>query len=85
MSWRLLGNKSGATRLGFALVLKYFEIEGEFPRYSEQVPAAAVEFMAGLVKVDSAEFGKYSFDNRAAKYHRGQIPGGAGFRPATGD
>lgn len=36
--WRLLGNKTGATRLGFALVLKYVEIEGEFPRYGEQVP-----------------------------------------------
>ncbi|WP_280137821.1 hypothetical protein [Actinopolyspora xinjiangensis] len=24
--WRLVGNKSGATRLGFALLLKFFEI-----------------------------------------------------------
>lgn len=46
--WRLLGNKTGATRLGFASVLKYIEIEGEFPRYAEQVPQAAVEFVAGL-------------------------------------
>jgi hypothetical protein len=81
--WRLLGNKSGATRLGFALVLKYFEIEGEFPRFGEQVPSAAVEFVADLVRVDPAEFGKYSFDNRSAKYHRGQIREALGFSPAT--
>jgi hypothetical protein len=27
----LLGNKSGATRLGFALLLKFFELEGVSP------------------------------------------------------
>ncbi|MCW2864000.1 MAG: transposase Tn3 family protein [Actinoallomurus sp.] len=42
----LLGNKSGATRLGFGLVLKFFEQEARFPR-REDVPKAAVEFMAG--------------------------------------
>lgn len=26
--WRLVGNKSGATRLGFSLLLKFFELEG---------------------------------------------------------
>ncbi len=26
--WRLLANKAGATRLGFALLLKFFEFEG---------------------------------------------------------
>jgi hypothetical protein len=81
--WRLLGNKTGATRLGFALVLKYIEIEGEFPRFGEQVPLAAVEFVAGLVKVDPAEFAKYSFDNRTAEYHRAQIRQALGLRPAT--
>ena len=28
---RLLANKSGATRLGFALALKFFELEARFP------------------------------------------------------
>ena len=28
----LVANKSGATRLGFALLLKFFEIEARFPR-----------------------------------------------------
>jgi hypothetical protein len=46
----LLVNKSGATRLGFALLLKFFELEARFPR-REDVPKAAVEFMAGQVKV----------------------------------
>ncbi|MEV4575653.1 DUF4158 domain-containing protein [Nonomuraea jabiensis] len=49
----LLSNKSGATRLGFGLMLKFFELEARFPR-REDVPRPAVEFMAGQVKVDAA-------------------------------
>ena len=41
----LLANKSGATRLGFAVLLKYFEQEARFPR-REDVPRAAVDFVA---------------------------------------
>ncbi|MGP3991513.1 hypothetical protein [Streptomyces sp. 3N207] len=26
--WKLVANKSGATRLGFCLMLKFFEMEG---------------------------------------------------------
>jgi len=81
--WRLLGNKTGATRLGFALILKYFEIEGRFPGYPEEVPSPAVEFMAELVKVETALFAKYSLTNRTAEYHRAQIREALGFRPAT--
>jgi hypothetical protein len=35
--WRLLGNKTGVTRLGFAVILKYFEMEGRFPAYPEEI------------------------------------------------
>lgn len=42
----LLGNKSGATRLGFAVLLKLFQADGRFPRRPEDVPAAAVETVA---------------------------------------
>jgi hypothetical protein len=64
--WRLTGNKTGATRLGFALLLKFYEIGGRFPACSEEVPAAAVEYLAGLVKVEPDAFAKYSWsDSRA--------------------
>jgi hypothetical protein len=52
----LLANKTGSTRLGFALMLKFFEQEARFPR-REDVPKAAVEFVSGQVKVDAAESG----------------------------
>ncbi|MGW0593784.1 DUF4158 domain-containing protein [Streptosporangium sp. NPDC002607] len=55
-----LGNKTGATRLGFALLLKFFELEVRFPR-REDMPRAAVEFMAGQVKVDAVLFADYQW------------------------
>jgi hypothetical protein len=35
----LVGNKSGATRLGSAVLLKFFEIEARFPRGADELPA----------------------------------------------
>lgn len=34
----LLANKSGATRLGFAVLLKYFQYEGQFPPHKSDIP-----------------------------------------------
>src|SRR5208337_3942235 len=75
----LLVNKSGATRLGFALLLKFFELEARFPR-REDVPKAAVEFMAGQVKVDPALFAEYRWSGSTIEYHRAQIREFHGFR-----
>jgi hypothetical protein len=40
--WELIAKKCGRTRLGFAVVLKFFELEGRFPRHAGEVPKAAV-------------------------------------------
>jgi hypothetical protein len=53
--WVLVANKTGATRLGFALLLKFFELEGRFPTHAAELPPAAVEYVAGLVKVAASE------------------------------
>lgn len=31
--WELITNKASVTRLGFAVLLKFYEIEGRFPAY----------------------------------------------------
>jgi hypothetical protein len=58
--WQLVGNKTGPTRPGFALMLTFYEIKGRFPAYPEEVPPAAVEYVASLVKVSPVTFAKYS-------------------------
>ncbi len=79
----LLGNKTGVTRLGFAVLLKLFQDEGRFPRRPEDVPAAAVEAIAGQVGVAAAAWLGYDWRGRTIEYHRAQIRAALGFREAT--
>ncbi|MEE1752928.1 DUF4158 domain-containing protein [Streptomyces sp. SP18CS02] len=81
--WGLVANKSGTTRLGFSLLLKFFELEGRFPDVLEEVPPAAVEYVAELVKVQATDFAKYTLVGRTAEYHRKQIREALGLRPPT--
>ena len=52
----LLANKSGPTRLGFAVLLKFFQHEGRFPRQRQEVPDIAVEYLARQVDVAAGEW-----------------------------
>jgi len=81
----LLGNKTGATRLGFAVLLKLFAMEGRFPRHAEDVPLAAVEAIAGQVGVSAAAWQGYDWRGRTIEYHRARVRAVLGFREATLD
>jgi uncharacterized protein DUF4158 len=64
-----------ATRVGrrgwvFAVLLKFFQAEGCFPRHSQEVVGAAVEYLSRQIGVPAAEWIRYDCDSRAAKYHR---------------
>ena len=69
----ILANKTGATRLGFAVLLKFFALEGRFPHFSSEIPPVVVEFIAKQVQVDSRLFAEYHWQSRAVVYHRNQI------------
>ena len=77
---KLMANKYGPTLLGFCLMLKFFEIEGRFPRHAGEVPPAAVEFVAHQVKLEPAALAGYDFKGRSIKEHRAQIREALGFR-----
>src|SRR5664280_2459104 len=74
---QLLANKAGATRLGFAVLLKFFELEARFPRHGGEVPPVAVAYLAQQVGVEAAEFTRYGWSGRAVKYHSAD-PAGVG-------
>jgi TnpA family transposase len=79
----LLANKTGPTRLGFAVLLKFFQREGRFPRERLDVPDVVVEYVARQVDVTPGEWMRYDWDGRTIKYHRAQIRTFFGFREAT--
>jgi hypothetical protein len=83
--WAAVANKSAATRLGFALLLKFFELEARFPRHAGELPPAAVEYVADQVRVPATAFVDYEWSGRTIEYHRAQIRSVHGFREATRD
>jgi TnpA family transposase len=78
-----LGNKSGATRLGFAVLIKFFEFAGRFPREPREIPPAVVEYVASQAGVDPALWPHYAWEGRTIEYHRAQVRRHLGFREPT--
>ncbi|MFF2789098.1 DUF4158 domain-containing protein [Streptomyces sp. NPDC058049] len=78
-----LRNKAGANRLGFALLLKFFEVEARFPEGAGEVPAPAVAYVAQQVKVPAEEWAAYDWQGRAITRHRTEIRKTFGFRAGT--
>ncbi|MDE3722786.1 DUF4158 domain-containing protein [Nocardiopsis sp. N85] len=66
----LLLGKRDATRLGFALLLKYFTGNGRFPRGRVEFGDEVVAFVARQVKVPAADLGFYEWSGRTIEYHR---------------
>jgi Domain of unknown function (DUF4158) len=56
----LLDNKTGATRLGFAVLLKFFRREGRFPQHKQEVPGIVITFLATQVGVDATAYLQYA-------------------------
>ena len=79
----LLRNKSGATRLGFSLLLKFFQLEGRFPGAAHEMPDQAVAFLAEQAQVPAADWRQYPWDGPTICRHRAEIRSWAGFREAT--
>lgn len=79
----LVAGKRGATRLGFALLLKFYTQQGRFPRGRSELPAEAIEFVARQVKVPPEELGFYEWAGSTIEYHRAQIRRHLGFRECT--
>jgi phosphoenolpyruvate-protein kinase (PTS system EI component) len=65
-----VGNKSGATRLGFAVLFKCFRYEGRFLRSRQEAAPEVVRFLATQVGVDSALFAQYAWEGRTIEAHR---------------
>ena len=57
----LVAGMRGATRLGFALLLKFYTREGRFPRGRSELPYDAVDFVSKQVQVPASDLGFYEW------------------------
>ncbi|MFG1703473.1 DUF4158 domain-containing protein [Nonomuraea sp. M3C6] len=89
-NWTLVGDeldqlsgRRGATKLGFALLLRFYAVHGRFPTGPSEIPDQAVAYVARLVDVPASELGLYEWDGRTIKAHRADIRKYFGFRDCS--
>jgi hypothetical protein len=89
-NWTLIGDeleqlsgRRGTTKLGFALLLRFYVVHGRFPAGRSEIPDQAVAHVARLVDVPAAELGFYEWDGRTIKAHRADIRRYFGFRECS--
>ena len=76
-------SKADYNRLGFSLLLKYFQIEGKFPRHRREIPQAAIDYIARQLKLSPDVLQKYNWMGRTSVNHRRTIRTFLGFREST--
>ena len=81
----LVAGKRGPTRLGFALLLKFYARAGRFPRGRAELDDDAVAFVARQVGVPASDLGFYEWAGSTIEYHRAQIRRHLGFRECTAE
>lgn len=81
----LLSNKTGATRLAFALLLKAFQVAGRFPDRRDEIAEGVVAHLAAQVGVSPDTCGAVRWNERTQRHHRAQIREYCGFRAFRAD
>lgn len=80
---KLIENKTGETRIGFAVLLKFFQNEARFPTHKFEVPKAVIAYIAKQIFSDSELYARYDWSGASITYHRTQIRKFFGFREDT--
>ena len=81
----LVAGKRGPTRLGFALLLKFYAQARRFPRGRAELDDDAVAFVARQVGAPASDLGFYEWSGSTIEYHRAQIRRHLGFRECTAE
>lgn len=71
------------TRLGLAVLLKYFQLDWRFPRGRADVPVAAVAHLAQQLGIPATAFLAYDWAGRIVKHHRATIRTFLGIRESA--
>ncbi len=79
----LIKQKRGANRMGFALLLKFFEYEGRFPLQKNEIPRCVQSYIAQQLHCPVTDYQEYDWSGRAIVYHRVEIREYFGFRPCS--
>jgi len=70
-------------RLGLAVMLKFFQVEGRFPHYHKEVPLPAVKYLAEQLEAPTSAWFDYPLKGRSGSRDREQLRAFLGFRQAA--
>lgn len=77
----LLANRTGRGRMGVAVLLKYFQRNGRFPRSHRDAPGPVLAFLGEQLSVAAQCWFEYDLWGRSGQRDRKQIQAYLGFRP----
>lgn len=70
---RLLPKKNEANRLGFAVLLKFFQVNARFPQSRRETPKPIVSYLAQQLHVSPKCYRDYDWQGRTIERHRAEI------------
>lgn len=56
---KLIENKTGETKVGFAVLFKFFQNEARFPTHKHEVPKAVIAYIAKQIFSDPELYARY--------------------------
>lgn len=80
---KLLTGRTGPSKLGLALWLKFFILEGRFPSGRSELTDEAVAWVARQVKVSASDIGLFDGEGRTAERLRSVVRTFLGFRECS--
>lgn len=80
---RLVENKQGENKIGFAVLLKFFQNEARFPSQKFEVPKPVISYIGKQFFSEPELYAQYDLNGRTIKAHRVQIREFFEFREAT--
>ena len=76
-------NKVGGNQIGFALLLKYFQLFARFPDSPKEIPNSIISYIASQLNQNASTYSEYDWQGRSITNHRAQIRQLFQFREAT--
>ncbi len=74
------GNKN---KLGFAILLKYFQLEGRYPKHIKYIDPLMLNCLANQLEVSSSCINKFDWEGRSTERFRQEIRKLLGYKQAT--
>ena len=79
----LLENKVGGNKIGFALLLKHFQLFTRFPDNNLSIPQVVISFVAAQINLSEDYYSDFNEQGRSARVYRAEIRRLFDFRIAT--